>query len=106
MRQQLENTDPVEKGFFGPVFVADLLDEKEPLMSSFVVWLELIKYVWNPAKPRIDQTEKKQMTSSIIEAGVCLTASKKLLLLDKRVMCVMTEAKMKTQRQARETMNM
>ena len=37
MRQQLENTDPVEKGFFGPVFVADLLDEKEPLISSFVV---------------------------------------------------------------------
>ena len=36
--------------------------------------------MWKPARPRIDQTEKKQITSSTTEAGVFLTATKKLLL--------------------------
>jgi hypothetical protein len=38
MRQQFEKTDPVEKGFLGvPGVAVDLFDEKDPLMSSFVV---------------------------------------------------------------------
>jgi hypothetical protein len=36
--------------------------------------------VWNPARPKIDQTEKKQITNSTTEAGVFFTATKKLLL--------------------------
>ena len=34
------------------------------LTSSFVVWLELIRYVWKPERPTIDQTEKKHTTAS------------------------------------------
>lgn len=34
------------------------------LTSSFVVRLEAIKYVWKPESPRMDQMEKKQITSS------------------------------------------
>ena len=40
------------------------------LTSSFVVWLEETKYPWNPVKPTIDQTEKKQMMASRIVASV------------------------------------
>ena len=80
MRQQLLKTDPVEKGFLGAAPAVLLFDENDPLMSSFVVWFELMRYVWNPASPRIDQTEKKQITSSTTEAGVFFTATKKLLL--------------------------
>ena len=44
MRQQLLKTDPVEKGFLGAEDAAALLlEEKEPLMSSFVVWFELMR---------------------------------------------------------------
>lgn len=34
------------------------------LTSSLVVWLELIRYVWKPERPTIDQTEKKHTTTS------------------------------------------
>lgn len=34
------------------------------LTSSFVVWLELIKYVWKPERPTMDHTEKKHTTAS------------------------------------------
>lgn len=34
------------------------------LTSSLVVWLELIKYVWKPERPTMDQTEKKHTTAS------------------------------------------
>lgn len=34
------------------------------LTSSLVVWLELIRYVWKPDRPTIDQTEKKHTTTS------------------------------------------
>lgn len=36
----------------------------QELTSSFVVWLELIRYVWKPESPTIDQTEKKHTTAS------------------------------------------
>lgn len=36
----------------------------QELTSSFVVWLELIKYVWKPERPTMDQTEKKHTTAS------------------------------------------
>jgi len=36
--------------------------------SSFVVWFETDKYVWNPARPRIDQMEKKHTAASTIVA--------------------------------------
>ena len=36
-------------------------------MSSFVVTLNVVKYVWNDAKPRMDQIEKKQIKISITE---------------------------------------
>ena len=35
-----------------------------------MVWLEATKYPWNPVKPTIDQTEKKQMMASRIVASV------------------------------------
>lgn len=34
------------------------------LTSSLVVRLEATKYVWKPERPRMDQMEKKQTTSS------------------------------------------
>ena len=46
-------------------------------MSSLVVRLLEVRYVWNPARPMIDQTLKKQMTQTMILAGECLTASRK-----------------------------
>ena len=36
-------------------------------MSSLVVMLNVVKYVWNDAKPSIDQIEKKQIKISITE---------------------------------------
>lgn len=36
----------------------------QELTSSLVVWLELIKYVWKPERPTMDQTEKKHTTAS------------------------------------------
>lgn len=36
----------------------------QELTSSFVVWLELIRYVWKPERPMMDQTEKKHITAS------------------------------------------
>lgn len=29
-----------------------------------MVWLELIRYVWKPERPMMDQTEKKHITAS------------------------------------------
>ena len=37
------------------------------LISSFVVILKVVRYVWNEAKPNIDQIEKKQIKISIKE---------------------------------------
>ena len=37
------------------------------LISSFVVILKVVRYVWNEAKPNIDQIEKKQINISIKE---------------------------------------
>lgn len=34
------------------------------LTSSLVVRLEATRYVWKPERPKMDQMEKKQMTSS------------------------------------------
>lgn len=34
------------------------------LTSSFVVWLEVTRYVWKPASPMMDQTEKKHTIAS------------------------------------------
>lgn len=34
------------------------------LTSSLVVWLELMRYVWKPRSPTMDQTEKKHTTAS------------------------------------------
>ena len=42
----------------------------QELTSSFVVWLELIRYVWKPESPTMDQTEKKQTTASSTVPGV------------------------------------
>ena len=36
-------------------------------ISSFVVILKVVRYVWNEAKPNIDQIEKKQINISIKE---------------------------------------
>lgn len=41
----------------------------QELTSSFVVWLELIRYVWNPESPTMDQTEKKHTTASSTVTG-------------------------------------
>ena len=46
------------------------------LTSSLVVWLEVTRYVWNPASPSIDHTEKKHITASIILTGDSFIASK------------------------------
>ena len=73
----------------------DLLLEYEPLISSLVVKLLDVRYVWNPAtkimtqnnfnqdmledlpaRPTIDQILKKQITQTIMLAGDCLTASR------------------------------
>ena len=77
--------------------VLDLLLEYEPLISSLVVKLLDVRYVWNPAtttkmktqnnfnqdmledlpaRPTIDQILKKQITQTIMLAGDCLTASR------------------------------
>lgn len=40
------------------------------LTSSFVVWLELMRYVWKPRSPTMDQTEKKHTTASSTVPGV------------------------------------
>lgn len=48
MRQQFMKMDPVEKGFRGPDEPEEegfRLEEKDPFMSSFVVWFELMRYV-------------------------------------------------------------
>ena len=47
------------------------------MISSLVVRLLDVRYVWNPARPMIDQTLKKQMTQTMMLAGECLTASRK-----------------------------
>lgn len=51
------------------------------LTSSFVVWLELIKYVWKPERPTMDHTEKKHTTASntVIESQgkICKWKKKK-----------------------------
>lgn len=39
------------------------------LTSSLVVRLEATRYVWKPERPKIDQTEKKQITSSTAVRG-------------------------------------
>ena len=76
--------------------VLDLLLEYEPLISSLVVKLLDVRYVWNPAtkimktqnnfnldiledlpaRPTIDQILKKQITQTIMLAGDCRTASR------------------------------
>lgn len=43
-------------------------------MSSLVVWLELMRYVWKPSSPTMDQTEKKHTTASSTLAGLSLIA--------------------------------
>ena len=47
------------------------------MISSLVVRLLEVRYVWKPARPMTDQTLKKQMTQTMILAGDFLTASKK-----------------------------
>ena len=48
------------------------------MISSLVVRLLEVRYVWKPARPMTDQTLKKQMTQTMMLAGECLTASRKL----------------------------
>lgn len=48
-------------------------------MSSLVVRLLEVRYVWNPARPMMDQTLKKQITQTIKLGGDSLTAYRKLL---------------------------
>lgn len=36
------------------------------LTSSFVVCSDVARYVWKPARPIMDQTEKKQIIASIM----------------------------------------
>lgn len=42
---------------------------KAVLTSSFVVRLEATRYVWKPERPKMDQTEKKHITSSTAVKG-------------------------------------
>lgn len=46
------------------------------LTSSFVVWLLVVRYVWNPARPITDQIEKKQMNTTITVKGAFFITSK------------------------------
>lgn len=43
---------------------------KSSLTSSLVVTLEATRYVWKPDRPRMDQTDKKQIASSTAVGGV------------------------------------
>ena len=47
------------------------------MISSFVVRLDEVRYVWKPARPSIDQIEKKHMMHTITEAGDSRIAFKK-----------------------------
>lgn len=40
------------------------IEPRSVLTSSLVVRFEATRYVWKPERPKIDQTEKKHMTSS------------------------------------------
>lgn len=43
---------------------------KYKLTSSFVVWSEPTRYVWKPARPITDHTEKKHTIASITVSRV------------------------------------
>lgn len=53
---------------------------KKYVTSSLVVWLDEVKYVWNPARPKTLQTLKKQTIATMTLVGDSLTASRKTLL--------------------------
>lgn len=46
------------------------------LTSSFVVWFEVVRYVWKPASPKTLQTLKKHTTPTITLGGESFTASR------------------------------
>ena len=48
------------------------------LTSSLVVWFEEVRYVWNPASPMMDHTEKKHTIASNIvdKVKVCSLSTK------------------------------
>jgi len=74
-------------------------------MSSFVVWLELIRYVWKPERPTIDQTEKKHTTASSTLAGLSLSAFRNPVCCERRMTWVITNANIKTVRKDRDKIN-
>lgn len=41
-----------------------------------MVWLLVVRYVWNPASPITDQIEKKQMNTTITVKGAFFITSK------------------------------
>lgn len=41
-----------------------------------MVWLLVVRYVWNPARPITDQIEKKQMNTTITVKGAFFITSK------------------------------
>jgi hypothetical protein len=48
---------------------------QDPLMSSLVVILKKMRYVWNEVRPRTDQIDKKQVTTSMSDPHESFNAS-------------------------------
>jgi len=51
------------------------VDFRVILTSSLVVWLDAVRYVWNPDRPSMVHTLRKQIIPEIRLAGDSLTAS-------------------------------
>lgn len=85
-----------------PLFV-----ENDPLMSSFVVWSDEVRYVWNPASPITDHTERKQIADTItLNGDLFITSRKSLVSVCSSTKCVNAQANINTAKKANETMNM